>query len=676
MSMSKKIRFAAVSCALALFLSGCGNSTAESPAQSALQTDSTAAATTEITESAGGEILPEPLGETITVSPLGEAEKLELSISPQYISNPNGGRLLIIDDDEQCRAALLDLNTSTYITADIEIDKTLSEEYEYGFSYEPLFISGYPALYNYMNGEIRLMDNELNVIDTINLNSDGLSYADGWDDNLLLLHSYGSDEYYVISAENGKLSQEKCSLNMGEDYIQHISFLNETQCVISVSDFDTFTDSFYLLDLSAGTRTALNIGENENVYSDGGIIYTCDYYDNEVTVFDPKTPAMKSSFSFPTDYWISGGIANDAMFICGDTEKEFVLSKIFLDTGSIIATLKIPVKERYSAVILRTAEYGGYVYIGGIFDGESMLLRWKPTPNAAETGWPALEKPDYSRLSRDIAKEIETNYGISVTYGKEAVRFFNDYAVVSETDRRSIYNALSALKQVFGKYPEGFLNELTSYKTVEVLLTGDILSSGQSRNSITTADAFTTSDINAETVVLDVGISAMNETIAHEFMHVAEDIMYDVAQANPDNSYELFSRWNMLNKPDFDYAYIYTYEDGTTIDDFSEYYGNYYYEGCGVDVDEIYFVDGYSTTFPSEDRARLFQKMLIQSDALPEYFKGENINNKAAYLCLCLRDCFRSLDNCTDIAWERGINIEHDLDWYRENYDWEAFAVG
>ncbi|MGN0650469.1 MAG: hypothetical protein ACI4KM_08545 [Oscillospiraceae bacterium] len=674
-----KKRYVAALCALSLLLTGCNNSASESVGESSPQTESVAAATGEITDETAAadnvESTPEPVGTPVTLTPISAAEKLELPISPGSISNVNDGRMLVINSTEDMKAALIDLNALTYVVTDIKVDKS-NENEEFGYYFSPVFIGGYPAIVDIFSGEVRLMDDELNVIDTFKPGLDNAYLSDCWDKDMVCINTYGSDELIVVSAENGKLSHQMLRMNSGIDYLQSVIFINEKESIISSYDSENYTTDYYMLDSEKGEKTALNVSSDECAYYSDGKIYLFNYLENEITIFDPERPAIKSYFSFPREAWIVGGIKNGSIMYSAEDSEKVTLSRISLETGVTDATLEIRKESGEWATIWNTAESGEYIYILGCFNGENAILRWKPEPSSEEIPWQALVKPDYRRLTVEIANEIESEYGISVLYGNEAVRYFNDYAVVSETDERKICNALTALKTVFGKFPEGFLRELTSYKPIEVLLTGDILSSGQSRNSITTADAFTSSLDDKEVVVIDVGIYTMMETIAHEFFHVMEDTMYSVMQSNPEESYEVFWSWNYLNKPDFEYAFIYTHEDGSTIDDYSPDYGAYYYEGCGVDLNDIYFVDGYSTTFPSEDRARLFQKMLVLTDDMPEYFKGENINNKAAYLCLCLRDCFRSLDNCEDIVWERGIRIEHDLDWYREQYSWEKYAVG
>ena len=84
-------------------------------------------------------------------------------------------------------------------------------------------------------------------------------------------------------------------------------------------------------------------------------------------------------------------------------------------------------------------------------------------------------------------------------------------------------------------------------------------------------------------------------------------------------------------------------------------------------------MDGYSTTYPTEDRARIFENLATCApDALPEYFGSEALRKKAAYLCACLKRSFRSLAEAEDVFWERSLNPEWTYEYFEANYTIEA----
>lgn len=172
-------------------------------------------------------------------------------------------------------------------------------------------------------------------------------------------------------------------------------------------------------------------------------------------------------------------------------------------------------------------------------------------------------------------------------------------------------------------------------------------------------------------MVVDINQYSIEENLAHEFMHAIEDVILTKSFSDEGNI-ENFERWNSLNPEGFDYLYTYTDEDGTTIGSTyteSDYVGTYYYEGGDIPVDNIYFAEEYSTTYRTEDIATIFDEIFMSSEEpLPDYFQSENIQLKAAYICACIRDAFECMEG-KSVCWEKDINPEYTLDYFRENHD-------
>ncbi|MBO7404042.1 MAG: hypothetical protein J6V24_03690, partial [Clostridia bacterium] len=252
-------------------------------------------------------------------------------------------------------------------------------------------------------------------------------------------------------------------------------------------------------------------------------------------------------------------------------------------------------------------------------------------------------------------------------------RYMYGYAVLPETDEERIRDALLELKDFFDHTPEGFMQEVVScFSSLDICLTGRIIPEQGNRNSISDATAFTTEMGGIELAVFDIQQSGIDITVAHEFMHVFENAAAHLSWET-DRGLELFARWDMLNPPDFEYRYIYTDEDGNTYNwDENDMNGQYWAEGA--DPDGIYFVDGYSMTYPTEDMARIFENISMQwKTELPGYFAGENMQRKAAYLAACLRDAFSTITDDVTCVWEEGLNPDYTLDYFRENYDLGAW---
>ena len=70
----------------------------------------------------------------------------------------------------------------------------------------------------------------------------------------------------------------------------------------------------------------------------------------------------------------------------------------------------------------------------------------------------------------------------------------------------------------------------------------------------------------------------------------------------------------------------------------------------------IWFADEYSRTFPTEDRARMFEYMFMPEDGkISWYIDYKNLKYKARYYSLMLRACFESCKNAKKLVWEQYI---------------------
>jgi hypothetical protein len=99
-------------------------------------------------------------------------------------------------------------------------------------------------------------------------------------------------------------------------------------------------------------------------------------------------------------------------------------------------------------------------------------------------------------------------------------------------------------------------------------------------------------------------------------------------------------------------AYTYSYDD---------YYDNYKYTiSDGYDDPEnVWFTDSYGRTFPTEDRARLFEYMLTPEDdaGYLDIYSYENLVYKAKLYSYILRQCFPSCNTEEANSWERNLGV-------------------
>ena len=91
-------------------------------------------------------------------------------------------------------------------------------------------------------------------------------------------------------------------------------------------------------------------------------------------------------------------------------------------------------------------------------------------------------------------------------------------------------------------------------------------------------------------IVIDLNQPNIEELLCHELLHNLE---FNLNNKNIVS----FSEWNTYNPTDYYYNFSYT--------------GSYDYSNTLTEEDgnNVYFIDPYSKTYPTEDRARVFEKV-------------------------------------------------------------------
>ncbi len=662
--------------AAVMLMSACSDGSSL-PAESTQSTSAAVSQSTQSGDSSESSQPPQDSEQSVTGTPLTFRDMdgvmgIELPFEVYEISNICSGKIFAVSDytGDGFSAALIDAESMTYVSAQSPYQTENGGYYSFGAQ----FINGLPVVVDYNDGKLLLLDEELNIIDTMKLPTTDFNISQAPDASALYIMSMNNAVLHRISEKDGKFTCEDSELQGTEGRIFSYVGINDVESVILCVNEDTWEYEYYMLDSDNKVISKLNVSENESVSFSDGKIFLNDFIDNQISVFSPDKPFIKSVFAYPANSWILNTYgATENLYFCAEANEKLTVSRMSPTSGSLTAQLQLDSLEECFTYVGHVTEYRDKVFLAGRFADGVTLCMWQPEDIAADRGWNALQTENYGSLSNEIAEEIESSYGIEVRFGDDAVRYFSSYAVISETNERRIYSALSTLRSVLAKFPSGFLKELTETENIEILLTGRILSDGISRDSITTAEAFTSEDYDnrVQYVVIDISTANPETVVPHEFMHVIENAMCCMNDGN----YEVFMRWGMLNPEDFEYSYVYTNEDGSTITWHDRYIGQLYYEGGEMSADEVYFVNGYATTYPCEDRATMFENMF--SDELPAYFSGSNMQLKANYLCVCIRECFRSLDGAEDVIWERNVDTSRSLEWFRENYsDWAINAAG
>ncbi len=270
---------------------------------------------------------------------------------------------------------------------------------------------------------------------------------------------------------------------------------------------------------------------------------------------------------------------------------------------------------------------------------------------------------DYRAQNDTLVTQLQEKYGIRIYLRDDAVVSFHDYVVCSDDDETHIYAALSQISTLLGKFPEGFLDDLctAAVEGVDFFLTGTIKPISQ--ESGIDAAAFACQHNRRQALVIDISEpEQIQGHLAHELMHAIDTRL---SYARQMEGYPGFSLWNEF-LPD-GYLYTYSYRDVTGAVYSSANRADYTPDDpkSKDDVNRIYFIDGYASTFPTEDRARIFESLVISDQKLPACFESEPLMQKAEYLCAVLRDYFPSVRRAESVSWERFLS-GRPLSWFTE----------
>lgn len=441
---------------------------------------------------------------------------------------------------------------------------------------------------------------------------------------------------------------------------------------------------YVLIDSRTGEMTALDLPDSVSMQIMGNCILEVDYGSNAINLHRPGAEMGEIRISVPEDSWLvwpSWNSGRERILFERSVDSSDIVTAVNAETLLTEGQFTVDRQDPWDFLSLM-GDTGDYV-AGILYEEGGMLPRlfyWEwadiepPEPAGA---YPTLNRSEEAELRREIER-IYDETGVSVYVGNEAVRYLYGYAVQTETNIRKQLEAVRSLTAFFDNCPPGFIRELTEWSsTIDICLTGKIIPEPGNRDSISDASAFVTPLDDCQVMVLDITQGGLTETVAHEFLHIAENAMWNMYnrwwEEHPDwtwdqqNPTDVFWYWSALNPPDFEYAMVYTDENGVTLGSDDPRVWSW---ESSADIDTVYFVDGYSTTYPTEDRARLFQSLATcDPDALPEAFRSEAIRKKAAYLCACLRRSFRSLAEAEDVFWERSLNPEWNYEYFETNYE-------
>ena len=376
--------------------------------------------------------------------------------------------------------------------------------------------------------------------------------------------------------------------------------------------------------------------------NDGELVWEVRQYDDPTNVSRYNVPCEQ----YPSLFEPQG----DTIWTGICVEDSVVLSQYSLQdceqTYSASLTIGIESGCLFSREFSISPDSSKLVFVAGIWDSFDRVYMWVPSESFVThdfLGCSTYEDPqDYSfalsEWSEDdeitlLIREIYEKHGINVICGEDVRVDFGDYVTATCSDRFEIIDSLNSLAHTLNRYPEGFFEYLVSdyyLSGINIYLTGKI--SPAADTSIDNAAAFANTISDYQIIAMDITCYSDEEsTIYHEFSHAIYNRI--TFEENRDQR-EYFDEnyFFTLNPPGFEYYYSYLDENGngydwvgSSVNTGSDYYLDY-------DLNNVYFVDSYSKTYPTEDLARLLEYAMPEGYQL-EYMQSPHIRAKLDYYC-------------------------------------------
>lgn len=232
------------------------------------------------------------------------------------------------------------------------------------------------------------------------------------------------------------------------------------------------------------------------------------------------------------------------------------------------------------------------------------------------------------------ANALSEQYGVQIYVGESVTGApFPDYTLSACENEEQISAGLDVLEEAFSVYPEGYLAQLggDGVRKLCFYLTGTMTPIDPSI-SIENPAGLTCELGGLELIALNVSGGLRAQDVIHELNHVLDHWLWQENALDEDV-------WNSMNPEGFDYYYAYIDENGDSYEFAGDYTNTSWdapaYEGK---TDTIYFVDPYSTTYPTEDRARLMEYLLMDTEGdVPSLFESVHVQEKLEYYFQCIR---------------------------------------
>lgn len=247
---------------------------------------------------------------------------------------------------------------------------------------------------------------------------------------------------------------------------------------------------------------------------------------------------------------------------------------------------------------------------------------------------------------KERADKMEEEYGVEVYIGEECGNYSGGYSSAPYLGYENVEDALDKLEYALAKYPKGFFAQFNdSYtKGLHVYLAGELR--GVEDDVLDLAGGFKASENYKIVLYINCDFVDMIEsTFHHELCHAIDEKICnaDIERDNPLLSDEIWDKFNPKEG-----MYTFTYDEYGFDGNHKYVYDLEMYDS----LSDVYFIDSYAMTYPTEDRARLFEAIMGEAYTYMEFEKTPNLQEKIEYFSECMRQTFDTT-GWEDVHWER-----------------------
>ena len=321
---------------------------------------------------------------------------------------------------------------------------------------------------------------------------------------------------------------------------------------------------------------------------------------------------------------------------CMSDSRSLKISCYDLASGLRTAEVSLP----GSFLPFQAAEIGGRIYLLAEDDLGQSVLCWDAsqspvTDSTVYTGtYFTPEAPDQDGLQHclDYASQLSQRHGVEILVWERAVEVPPwDYNLTPEYLVPVIMRQLQLLDGRLQNYPEGMLRALSEdCGGLRISLVREITGKENS-GSLSTAKGLQYWDKQGGNYI--VLAHDTEYTLYHELCHVIDNYIEPRS--------DVFEAWNDLNPKGFQYDM--DYQKNVSRD------GSQYLKNSSRS-----FIDTYSMSFPTEDRARIMEYAMTSDNEF--LFTSSTMQKKLYLLSYGIRQVFGLLDSPRQFLWEQYLD--------------------